>query len=85
MLKKELKLEGFSESVTDSCVFINKDIIILVYVNNCIIVSNSDILIAHFLQSLKDGSRILYLLMKAILSNILVLRLRSTMTKRNSA
>ncbi len=56
MLKKALKLWGFLESVSDSCVFIKKDIIVLVCVDNCIIVSKKSLLIAHFLQSLKDGS-----------------------------
>ncbi len=55
MLKKGLMDRGFSPSQVDSCVFIRKDAIILVYVDDCIIISPKSSVVMQFIQSLKDG------------------------------
>ena len=45
---------GFVDSLSDSCMFISKDIIILVYVDDCILISKEDFTIQKFIDSMKD-------------------------------
>ena len=54
-LKKGLLDRGFVESISDPCVFISKDMIILVYVDDCILLSKDELPMKRFVQSLKDG------------------------------
>ena len=54
-LKKGLLDRGFVESISDPCVFISKDMIILVYVDDCILLSKEELPMKTFVQSLKDG------------------------------
>eukprot|EP00804_Cyclotella_cryptica_P006343 CCRYP_010172-RB/>CCRYP_010172-RB protein AED:0.32 eAED:0.32 QI:0/-1/0/1/-1/0/1/0/373 len=53
--KQGLEDHGFKESQSDPCVFIRKDMIILVYVDDCILVSPSSALIKAFIESLANG------------------------------
>ena len=55
MLKKGLEDRGFKESVADPCVFLRKDMIVLTYVDDCILLSPSKETIDNFILSLKDG------------------------------
>ncbi len=55
MLKKALEDQGFRESSLDPCVFLMKDMIILVYVDDCILVGENGLMIADFIESLKKG------------------------------
>ena len=54
-LKDALINRGFVESISDPCLFISKDMIILVYVDDCILISKDDIAIPKFIKSLEDG------------------------------
>jgi hypothetical protein len=54
-LKKGLKDHGFKESQSDPCVFIRKDMIILIYVDDCVLVSKSSDVIKSFIDSLTNG------------------------------
>ena len=51
-LKEALLARGFTESILDPCVFLSKDLIILVYVDGCILISKNDIAIPNFIKSL---------------------------------
>ena len=44
------------ESLSDPCVFISKNMIILVYVDDCIIISKEALVIQKFICSLKSGT-----------------------------
>ena len=55
MLKAALLDRGFVESVSDPCVYITKDLIVLVYVDDCILISKEHSAMAAFVQSLRDG------------------------------
>ena len=45
---------GFVESLSDLCVFISKDMIILEYVDDFILISKEDFTIKKFIDSIKD-------------------------------
>ena len=53
-LKETFEGRGFVGLLSDSCVFISKDIIILVYVDDFILISKFDINIQKFIDSMKD-------------------------------
>jgi hypothetical protein len=55
-LKEALLARGFTESISDPCVFISKTLIILVYVDDCILISKDDFAIPNFIKSLETGS-----------------------------
>ena len=55
-LKTAFEDRGFVESLSDPCVFISKEIIILVYVDDCILISNKAFFIQKFISSLKAGT-----------------------------
>ncbi len=55
LLKSSLTSRGFKESVADPCVFIRKDMIILVYMDDCILISKERSSIDAFITSLKNG------------------------------
>ena len=44
------------ESLSDPCVFISKEMIILVYVDDCILISTDALVIQNFISSLKAGT-----------------------------
>ena len=44
------------ESLSDTCVFISKKIIILVYVDDCILISKETLVIKKIISSLKAGT-----------------------------
>ena len=44
------------ESLSDPCVFISKEMIILVYVDDCILISKKAFVIQKFISSLKAGT-----------------------------
>ena len=46
-----------NSSLSDPCVFISKHRIILVYVDDCILISKDDIAIPKFIKSLEDGAK----------------------------
>ena len=54
-LKTTFEDRGFMESLSDLCVFISKEMIILVYVDDCIIISKEALVIQKFISSLKSG------------------------------
>ena len=64
-LKQGPEDHGFKESQSDPCLFIRKDMIILVYVDDCVLGSLSSAVIKALLRALKMGQRSLYLQMKA--------------------
>ena len=55
-LKEALSARGFAESISDPCVFLSKGLIILVYVDDCILISKDDIAMPNFIKSLESGS-----------------------------
>ena len=55
-LKTAFEYRGFVESLSDPCIFISKDMIILVYVDGCIIVPKEALVIQNFISSLKSGT-----------------------------
>ncbi len=50
MLKKGLMDRGFTPSQVDLCVFICNDAIVLVYVNDCIIISPKYCIVSQFIK-----------------------------------
>ena len=54
MLKTALLDRGFMESVSDPCVYITKELIVLVYVDDCILISKKKSTIKDFVQSLHN-------------------------------
>ena len=54
-LKKGLERRGFKESLADPCVFLKKGMIILVYVDDCILISDKKATLLQFVDSLKNG------------------------------
>jgi hypothetical protein len=54
-LKTALEDRGFVESLSDPCVFMRENMIILMYVDDCILISKDPSIIEQFIQSLKDG------------------------------
>ena len=57
-LKAALNDRGFNLSEIDPCVFIYKDMIVLVYVDDCTLLAKQDSTIDHFISSLaqKDAN-----------------------------
>ena len=55
MLKKGLQRRGLQESVADPCVFLRDNLIVLCYVDDCILLSPKKEIIDEFLVSLKHG------------------------------
>ncbi len=56
VLHKALKDRGLKESSADACVFLWKGMIVLVYINNCILISNKQsVLKKVFIDLLNDG------------------------------
>ena len=55
MLQKELKDRGFKPSMIDPCVFIRDNCVILVYVDDCIIISKDTKVIDRFVSSMMNG------------------------------
>ncbi len=55
MLTKGLQNRGFRQSRVNPCVFIQKDAIVLVYVDDCIIISPEEGVIQDFMASLHSG------------------------------
>ena len=54
-LKTALEDRGFVESLSDPCVFIGKNMVVLTYVDDCILVSKDKSTITQFISSLKHG------------------------------
>ena len=54
-LKKGLERRGFRESKTDYCVFMKKGMIILTYVDDCILIANKKETLDQFIHSLANG------------------------------
>ena len=54
-LKKGLERRGFRESKADPCVFMNKGMIIMTYVDDCILISNKKETLDQFIHSLANG------------------------------
>ena len=55
-LKTDFEDRDFFESLSDPCVFILKDMIILVYFDDGILISKEDLVIQNFISSLKAGT-----------------------------
>ena len=55
-LKTAFENRDFVESLSDPCVFISKEMIILVYVDDCILISKKAFVIQNFISSLKAGT-----------------------------
>ena len=54
-LKTGIERCGFKESQTDSCVFIKKGMVILCYVDDCILISEKKQMLDGFVNILKNG------------------------------
>ena len=54
-LKKGLERRGFRESKADPCVFTKKGMIILTYVDDCILITNKKETLDQFIHSLANG------------------------------
>ena len=54
-LKKGLERGGFRESKADPCVFMKKGMIILTYVDDCILIVNKKETLDQFIHSLASG------------------------------
>ena len=54
-LKKGLERRGFTESKADPCVFLKKGMIILTYVDDCILISDKKETLQQFIHSLANG------------------------------
>lgn len=54
-LKKGLERRGFVESKADPCVFMKKGMIILTYVDDCILIANKKEMLDQFIYSLANG------------------------------
>ena len=55
-LTEILLARGFTESISDPCIFLSKTLIILVYVDDYILISKDGIAIPNFIKSLESGS-----------------------------
>ena len=55
-LKTDFEDRGFVESLSDPCVFISKEMIILVYVDEFILISKEALFIQNFIKYLKSGT-----------------------------
>ena len=55
-LKTALEDRGSVESLSDPCVYIRNNMIVLTYVDDCILISKETSVIDEFIQSLKNGS-----------------------------
>jgi hypothetical protein len=64
-LKTALEDRGFVESLSDPCVYIRKDMMVLEYVGDCILIAKGASVIDEFITSLTDVPRNVYSLMKA--------------------
>ena len=53
--KKGLERRGFRESKADLCVFMKKGMIILTYVDDCILITNKKETLDQFIHSLANG------------------------------
>jgi hypothetical protein len=62
--KQGLVDRGFHPSAIDPCLYFKKGMIIITYVDDCIIISNSMKDINTFVKSMKDGPKEYILLMK---------------------
>jgi histone deacetylase 1/2 len=54
-LRNSLLSYGFKQSTIDPCLFLRKDIIIVLYVDDCILFARSDAVLDNFLSNLKDS------------------------------
>jgi hypothetical protein len=54
-LKTALEDRGFVESLSDPCVYIRKDMMVLTYVDDCILISKDGSVIDDFIDSLTNG------------------------------
>ena len=54
-LKKGLERHGFCDSKADPCVFMEKGMIILTYVDDCILIVNKKETVDQFIHSLSNG------------------------------
>jgi hypothetical protein len=55
-LKTALEDRKFVESLSDPCVFIRGNMIVLTYVDDCILIAKDSAIIDEFISSLEDGS-----------------------------
>ena len=65
-LKTAFEDRGFVELLSDPFVFIPKEIIVLVYVDDCILISKEALVIQNIISSLKTGTEDLYLQRKEL-------------------
>ena len=54
-LKKGLERQGFKESKADPCIFLKKGMILLTYVDDCILISDKIEMLQQFIHSLANG------------------------------
>ena len=54
-LKEALEKRGFKESLADPCVFMKANMVILVYVDDCILIAKHSDIINDFIESLHKG------------------------------
>ena len=58
MLKEGLNKEGFKTSKIDPCLFLRHDVIIVTYVDDCLIFSKNQKIIEDLIKSLKQTSKL---------------------------
>ena len=54
-LKAALEAREFKESLSDPCVFISKNMVILTYVDDCILIAKDESVLQDFIISLESG------------------------------
>ncbi len=57
MIKQVLVDCRFWESSSDACVILKKDLIVFVYINDCILVGKNGSILAKFIKALQDGPK----------------------------
>ena len=73
-MKGNIEDRGFVESLSDPCVFISKDIIILVYVDDCNLISKEGFTNKKFIDPMKDTPEGLSSQRKGLRMHITVLK-----------
>ena len=71
MLSKGLADRGFKSSKVDPCVFISDKAFVLVYVDDCIVISKESGFVDKFVHSLKHGSENFEFTEEGLLENYL--------------
>ena len=72
------------ESLSNPCVFISKEMIILVYVDDCILISKKAFVIQKFISSLKAGTEDFVFAEEGTMNSYLGVDISSLLDKKGS-